>query len=181
MTCGIGPVPPVSVSSENRRSFRSKEQPRLRSGSRPSHLNVVLSKAAHSGPSVCLRARALCPLRVSLASERIAQRAVCSCSPCVAADPPSYRLRSSGAYSSRITWACSKGCGPEFRWLLGSRHPARAGVPALPGDDRAPRTAGRPRAVSCPPLCPRLPRLRPIVHSSVTRCLRSTKMLQSSG
>ena len=122
MTCGIGPVPPVSVSSENRCSFQSKEQPRLRSGSRPSHLNVVLSKAAHSGPSVCLRARALCPLRVSLASERIAQRAVCSCAPCVAADPPSYRLRRSGAYSSRITWACSKGCRPAFRWLLGSRY-----------------------------------------------------------
>jgi hypothetical protein len=118
---GIGPVPPVSVSSENRRSFQNKEQPRLRSGSRSSHLNVVLSKAAHSCPSVCLRVRALCPLRVSLASERIAQRAVCSCDLCVAADPPSYRLRRSGAYSSRITWECSKGCRPAFRWLLGSR------------------------------------------------------------
>jgi hypothetical protein len=30
-----------------------------------SHIIVVLSKAAHSGPSVCLRARAPCPLRVS--------------------------------------------------------------------------------------------------------------------
>ena len=30
-----------------------------------SHITVVLSKAAHSGPSVCLRARAPCPLRVS--------------------------------------------------------------------------------------------------------------------
>jgi hypothetical protein len=30
-----------------------------------SHTTVVLSKAAHSGPSVCLRARAPCPLRVS--------------------------------------------------------------------------------------------------------------------
>ena len=29
------------------------------------HITVVLSKAAHSGPSVCLRARAPCPLRVS--------------------------------------------------------------------------------------------------------------------
>jgi hypothetical protein len=30
-----------------------------------SHVAVVLSKTAHSGPSVCLRARAPCPLRVS--------------------------------------------------------------------------------------------------------------------
>jgi hypothetical protein len=30
-----------------------------------SHITVVLSKAARSGPSVCLRARAPCPLRVS--------------------------------------------------------------------------------------------------------------------
>ena len=30
-----------------------------------SHITVVLSKTAHSGPSVCLRARAPCPLRVS--------------------------------------------------------------------------------------------------------------------
>jgi hypothetical protein len=29
------------------------------------HITVVLSKDAHSGPSVCLRARALCPLRLS--------------------------------------------------------------------------------------------------------------------
>ena len=49
---------------ENRRSFRNRNR-RLRSGSRPSHLNVVLSKAALSGPSVCLRARAPCPLCVS--------------------------------------------------------------------------------------------------------------------
>ena len=34
-------------------------------GSRPPHLNVALSKAALSGPSVCLRARTPCPLRVS--------------------------------------------------------------------------------------------------------------------
>jgi hypothetical protein len=80
VTCGIGPVPPVSVSSENRRSFRSKEQPRLRSGSRPSHLNVVLSKAALSGQSVCLRARALCPLRVSCLGADLAKSCVLLCS-----------------------------------------------------------------------------------------------------
>ncbi len=82
MTCGIGPVP-VSGSGlvlglirthENRRRFQNWNR-RLRSGSRPSHLNVVLSKAALSGPSVCLRARAPCPLRVSclrIARERTA-------------------------------------------------------------------------------------------------------------
>jgi len=58
-------------------SFRTHEQSLLleqqrnkRRGSaighQPSlHLNVVLSKAALSGPSVCLRARAPCPLRAS--------------------------------------------------------------------------------------------------------------------
>ena len=40
-----------------------------------SHITGVLSKAAHSGPSVCLRARGPCPLRVSV-PERIAPRAV---------------------------------------------------------------------------------------------------------
>jgi hypothetical protein len=40
-----------------------------------SHITVVLSKAAHSGPSVCLRARAPCPLRVSRPG---ADRATCS-------------------------------------------------------------------------------------------------------
>ena len=39
------------------------------------HITVVLSKAAHSGPSVCLRARAPCPLRVSCPG---ADRASCS-------------------------------------------------------------------------------------------------------
>ena len=52
----------------NRRSFRSKREEQGRRSDRrdkPSHLNVILSKAALSGPSVCLRARAPCPLRVS--------------------------------------------------------------------------------------------------------------------
>ena len=66
MTCDIGPVPQVSVSTK-RCGFQSREQARRpRSGTEPSHhLNVVLSKAALSGPSVCLRARAPCPLRAS--------------------------------------------------------------------------------------------------------------------
>jgi hypothetical protein len=40
-----------------------------------SHITVVLSKAAHSGPSVCLRARAPCPLRVSRSGADRAERA----------------------------------------------------------------------------------------------------------
>ena len=39
-----------------------------------SHIAVVLSKTAHSGPSVCLRARSPCPLRVSCPG---ADRALC--------------------------------------------------------------------------------------------------------
>ena len=39
-----------------------------------SHIAVVLSKTAHSGPSVCLRARSPCPLRVSCPE---ADRALC--------------------------------------------------------------------------------------------------------
>jgi hypothetical protein len=40
-----------------------------------SHITVVLSKASHSGPSVCLRARAPCPLRVSCPGTDRAERA----------------------------------------------------------------------------------------------------------
>ena len=40
-----------------------------------SHITVVLSKAALSGPSVCLRARAPCPLRVSYLRPDRAKRA----------------------------------------------------------------------------------------------------------
>jgi len=40
-----------------------------------SHITVVLSKAAHSCPSVCLRARAPCPLRVSRPGANRAKRA----------------------------------------------------------------------------------------------------------
>ncbi len=41
-----------------------------------SHITVVLSKADHSGPSVCLRARAPCPLRVSRPGADRIERAV---------------------------------------------------------------------------------------------------------
>ena len=51
----------------NRRSSwsKSKEREGQAIGAKPSHLNVVLSKAALSGPFVCLRARDPCPLSVS--------------------------------------------------------------------------------------------------------------------
>jgi hypothetical protein len=39
------------------------------------HITVVLSKAAHSGPSVCLLARAPCPLGVSRPGADRAERA----------------------------------------------------------------------------------------------------------
>ena len=61
---------------EETQLFRTEEQHRrLRSGSRPSHLNVVLSKAALSCPSVCLRARAPCPLLVPCPVTACAQSA----------------------------------------------------------------------------------------------------------
>jgi hypothetical protein len=45
-------------------------------GRHASHITVVLSKAAHSGPSVYLRARDPCPLRVSCPGADRAERAV---------------------------------------------------------------------------------------------------------
>ncbi len=65
---------------EETQLFATEEQHRrLRSGSRPSHLNVVLSKAALSGPSVRLRARAPCPLRVPCPVTACAQSAQKRC------------------------------------------------------------------------------------------------------
>ena len=53
--------------TNRRSSWNEQEQGTRRTSDRrqASHLNVVLSKAALSGPSVCLRARAPCPLRAS--------------------------------------------------------------------------------------------------------------------
>jgi hypothetical protein len=51
-----------------------KEKDRVRRR-QASHITVVLSKAALSGPSVCLRARAPCPLRVSYLRPDRAKRA----------------------------------------------------------------------------------------------------------
>ena len=97
---------------ENRRSFQNRNR-RLRSGSRPSHLNVVLSKAALSGPSVCLRARAPCPLRASCfgadrAESRVLLRSVwlqqiapSSCSGVLVHHPPGSRGRAARAAGLR--------------------------------------------------------------------------------
>ncbi len=126
MTCGIGPVPPVSVSSEETQLFRAKNNGGCDRTSRPSHLNVVLSKAVLSGPSVCLRARTPCPLCVSCLGADRAESCVLLRSDQLQSDQlqrtaPSYRLWRSSASFSRITWACRKGCRPAFLWLLGSR------------------------------------------------------------
>jgi hypothetical protein len=83
VTGGIGPVP-VSVSGTRDLALGTCEQSQLlEQGSKgascgrrqASHVTVVLSKAALSGPSVCLRARAPCPLRVSCPGADRAKRA----------------------------------------------------------------------------------------------------------
>jgi hypothetical protein len=51
------------------------------------HITVVLSKAAHSGPSVCLLARAPCPLRVSRPGADRAERAVQTAGSCASVPP----------------------------------------------------------------------------------------------
>ena len=66
--CWTGPGIGIRVSFrtlERSQLFRTTREQERAVGSRPPHLNVVLSKAALSGPSVCLRARAPCPLRVT--------------------------------------------------------------------------------------------------------------------
>ena len=69
-----------------------------RSGTSPSlHLNVVLSKAALSCPSVCLRARAPCPLRASCLGADRAESRVLLRSDTLQRIAPSYRLWRSGA------------------------------------------------------------------------------------
>ena len=93
--CWTGPGIGIRVSFrtlEGTQLFRTEKEQESAVGSRPPHLNVVLSKAALSGPSVCLRA------------EPLAHFASLVCG------------------SSSRTAACSKGCRPAFRWLLGTRH-----------------------------------------------------------
>ena len=99
-------------------SFRTHEQSLLleqkknkRRGSaighQPSlHLNVVLSKAALSGPSVCLRARAPLPTSRLLSADRA--RAHSSCVPC-------------WSRSSDRAKRAAKLQALAFRWLLGAR------------------------------------------------------------
>jgi hypothetical protein len=86
VTGGIGPIP-VSVSgtrdlvlgpTNSRSSWSKKEEGASCDRRQASHVTVVLSKAALSGPSVCLRARssrAPCPLRVSCPGADRAKRA----------------------------------------------------------------------------------------------------------
>ena len=116
--CWTGPGIGIRVSFrtfEEPQLFRTTREQESAVGSRPPHLNVALSKAALSGPSVCLRARAPCPLRVTCL--RIA-RAQLSCS-CwsKAVDRAELSLWRSSASSSWTTWACSKGCRPAFQWV----------------------------------------------------------------
>ena len=66
--CWTGPGIGIRISFrtfERSQLFRTTREQESAVGSRPPHLNVALSKAALSGPSVCLRARAPCPLRVT--------------------------------------------------------------------------------------------------------------------
>ena len=107
MIGGIGPVP-VSVSRTELQGGHTVEllacqakDPRDRAIVRrrqASYITVVLSKAALSGPSVCLRARAPCPLRVSctgadraLRVQQSLQATACSasCRPCALPSSPS--------------------------------------------------------------------------------------------
>jgi hypothetical protein len=74
----IGPVLVLSLGlAEVARSCRgSRRIPRSVEHQRHAlHITVVLSKSAHSGPSVCLLARAPCPLRVSRPGADRAERA----------------------------------------------------------------------------------------------------------
>jgi len=104
---GIGPVP-VSVSRTELQGGHTVELPACQAKDprdraivrrrQASYITVVLSKAALSGPSVCLRARAPCPLRVSctgadraLRVQQSLQATACSasCRPCALPSSPS--------------------------------------------------------------------------------------------
>jgi hypothetical protein len=63
-------LPEVARSCTSSRRIRRSGR-----GRHASRITVVLSKAAHSGASVCLRARAPCPLRVSRPGADRAERA----------------------------------------------------------------------------------------------------------
>ena len=123
--CWTGPGIGIRVSFrtlEGTQLFRTAKEQESAVGSRPPHLNVALSKAALSGPSVCLRARAPCPLRVSCPGADRAESCVLSRSvPCSGSrqaagsgapvpHPPGPRGRAARAAGLR-----SSG------WLLGSR------------------------------------------------------------
>jgi len=90
---------------------------------RPSHLNVVLSKVALSGPSVCLRARAPCPLCVSCPGADRSESAQLSCElsrsvPCsgsrqaAGSGVPLLVLGKTGLFARRSAHARNN-CGPQ--------------------------------------------------------------------
>ena len=111
--CWTGPGIGIRVSFrtlERTQLFRTAKEQESAVGSRPPHLNVALSKAALSGPSVCLRARAPCPLRVSCLRS-IVWIAPSPRSGAPVPHPPGPRGRAARAAGLR-----SSG------WLLGTRH-----------------------------------------------------------
>jgi len=127
--CWTGPGIGIRVSFrtfEEPQLFRTTREQESAVGSRPPHLNVALSKAALSGPSVCLRARAPCPLRVTclrIARERSSRvpagarqwTVPSSRSGDPVPHPPGPRGRAARAAGLR-----SSG------WLLGTRHEEQA-------------------------------------------------------
>jgi hypothetical protein len=76
-------------------------------GRHASHITVVLSKAAHSGPSVCLRARASCPLHASRPGADRAERAAQAAGVSVQCDLQVLALPSSLGLDRRLR--CRKG------------------------------------------------------------------------
>jgi hypothetical protein len=87
IVCGMG----IDIHEETQLLEQAKEKRKRGDQTpRPSHLNVVLSKASLSCPSVCLRARAPCPLRVSCpVTDRTQSTLLC-------APPPGSRGRAAG-------------------------------------------------------------------------------------
>ena len=95
--CWTGPGIGIRVSFrtlEGTQLFRTAKEQESAVGSRPPHLNVALSKAALSGPSVCLRARAPCPLRVTclriVLPDRGVQQGLQACVPVAPWDKTGY-------------------------------------------------------------------------------------------
>jgi hypothetical protein len=90
------------------------------------HITVVLSKAAHSGPSVCLRARAPCPLRVSRPGADRAERAA------QGAGMSERAVRAAGSCASASPWV-KTGCRDLFFMLKRLASLFRRGTSLRPG------------------------------------------------